>query len=200
MDNQDSTPQIINREDAIAQGLKRYFTGNPCKHGHLAERHTANGTCIPCEKDARNRWKKKNPGRSREFSKAFRDRNPGKYAAQAKAWRLNNREKLRTLAAKWAKENLESRAAIKRNRRARIRNAEGTHTAQDISELYAAQKGRCAYCKVKVGDKYHVDHIQPLFNGGGNGKDNLQICCPTCNLRKNAKDPIDFAQSLGLLI
>ena len=28
--------QIISRKQAIAQGLKRYFTGKPCKWGHIA--------------------------------------------------------------------------------------------------------------------------------------------------------------------
>jgi hypothetical protein len=27
-------PEIIRRQDAMARGLKKYFTGKPCKHGH----------------------------------------------------------------------------------------------------------------------------------------------------------------------
>ncbi len=40
--------QVITREDAIAQGLSRYFTGLPCKHGHIAERRVANHCCAVC--------------------------------------------------------------------------------------------------------------------------------------------------------
>jgi hypothetical protein len=40
-------PEIISRKDAIAAGLSRYFTGEPCKHGHMAERRLS-GHCIPC--------------------------------------------------------------------------------------------------------------------------------------------------------
>ena len=40
-------------EDAILDGRTRYFTGNPCKYGHIDLRRTANGSCTACE------WRKK---------------------------------------------------------------------------------------------------------------------------------------------
>ena len=39
---------IISRKDAKQFGLSRYFTGNPCKFGHIAERYCYNGDCIQC--------------------------------------------------------------------------------------------------------------------------------------------------------
>ena len=39
---------IITRTEAQAQGLKTYFTGKPCKHGHVAERYTSRGICVEC--------------------------------------------------------------------------------------------------------------------------------------------------------
>jgi hypothetical protein len=41
--------KIITRKEALAQGLKRYFTGKPCKWGHVAERNT-DSDCITCRK------------------------------------------------------------------------------------------------------------------------------------------------------
>ena len=41
---------IVTRKVALAQKLTRYFTGKPCKNGHIAERKTKNGTCIECHK------------------------------------------------------------------------------------------------------------------------------------------------------
>jgi hypothetical protein len=29
---------VISRQEALAQGVKRYFTGKPCCRGHVAER------------------------------------------------------------------------------------------------------------------------------------------------------------------
>ena len=40
------TPYVI----AKAAGRARYFTGKPCKHGHVAERFVSNGGCITCYK------------------------------------------------------------------------------------------------------------------------------------------------------
>lgn len=38
----------ISRKDAAGLGLARFFTGRPCKHGHIAERYVTTGACIPC--------------------------------------------------------------------------------------------------------------------------------------------------------
>jgi hypothetical protein len=40
--------QVITRKEAIAQGLSRYFTGLPCKHGHVATRRASTGYCDEC--------------------------------------------------------------------------------------------------------------------------------------------------------
>jgi len=39
--------EIISRKEAKSQGLKRYFTGKPCKRGHICERYLSN-RCIEC--------------------------------------------------------------------------------------------------------------------------------------------------------
>ena len=43
-----STKVIISRAAAAAAGLKRYYTGEPCKHQHLAERYVTTGGCLEC--------------------------------------------------------------------------------------------------------------------------------------------------------
>jgi len=59
--------QIISRAEAKAKGLKRYFTGKPCKHGHVAERVVVNATCVECERASvrKYRLKKSAAGRRR---------------------------------------------------------------------------------------------------------------------------------------
>jgi 5-methylcytosine-specific restriction endonuclease McrA len=44
---------IISCAAAFAQGLKRYYTGEPCIHGHLAERLVLNGQCVACYNERR---------------------------------------------------------------------------------------------------------------------------------------------------
>lgn len=41
---------VITREEAKARGLKRYFTGVPCKRDHTVERYAVNEDCVECNK------------------------------------------------------------------------------------------------------------------------------------------------------
>jgi hypothetical protein len=45
-----SMPEIITRAEAKARGLKRYFTGKPCKSGHFSHRTAPDGQCLECRK------------------------------------------------------------------------------------------------------------------------------------------------------
>lgn len=40
--------EIITRNQARSLGLSKYFTGEPCRNGHTAERYTQSGTCEEC--------------------------------------------------------------------------------------------------------------------------------------------------------
>jgi hypothetical protein len=45
----------MTRKEALEQGSTRYFTGEPCGRGHVAERYTARGNCVECQEEARRR-------------------------------------------------------------------------------------------------------------------------------------------------
>lgn len=85
-------------------------------------------------------------------------------------------------------------------RRAREAGAGGKFTAADVSNLYTKQRGCCANCGCALGDKFHRDHRVPLARGGSNDITNIELLCDLCNLRKQAKDPIDWAKQNGRLI
>ncbi len=48
--------EVVTRDSAIERGLKTYFTGKPCKSGHLSERRTASRHCIECAHAAVKKW------------------------------------------------------------------------------------------------------------------------------------------------
>jgi hypothetical protein len=48
MSNEKPLPQIISRQAAYAQGLRKFFTSEPCRKGHISERYVSNGACIAC--------------------------------------------------------------------------------------------------------------------------------------------------------
>ena len=40
--------EIIGRDEAHAQGKRLYYTGEPCRRGHTAERYVSTGACREC--------------------------------------------------------------------------------------------------------------------------------------------------------
>lgn len=47
--------QILSRREAKEKQQATYFTGQPCKHGHVAYRYTQSGTCSECINGGQNR-------------------------------------------------------------------------------------------------------------------------------------------------
>ena len=146
--------------------------------------------------------------KARAACKRWADKNRESLRAKRRAYMVGyyskNKEIIIKKVDEWRKSNPEHASALsatgRSRRRARHRDAEGSHTAQDIIDLRFAQKDKCAICKVKLGGAGHIDHIVALSRGGSNWPKNLQILCEPCNLSKGARDPIEFAQSRGLLL
>ena len=56
--------------------------------------------------------------------------------------------------------------------------------------IWLSQDGHCAICGafIDCDESYHIDHIKPYSKGGATELFNLQLLCPSCNLRKGARD------------
>lgn len=146
------------------------------------------------------KWRDENKERFKASSLKRFLSDPERYLKVRRDWYQRNAEERRKYALEYQKNNPEMIRAHQHKRRARKLAAEGMFTAEDVKSLFAAQGGKCAYCFVKFGKKYHVDHIVPLARGGSNWPENLQLCCGPCNISKGAKDPLDFARYIGRLI
>ena len=166
-----------NRDHHRRYVRQRYREKPPTEDQRIRQRKTSS------------QWAKSHPERTRKHSEKWRESNPGKSAENTARWRAAHPEKA-----------TESSRANARNRRAAKRGGNGKHTAVDISRIMEKQRGRCAYCQKRIRRSYHVDHIVPLSKRGSNRPSNIQLTCETCNLKKGARNPIDFARSRGLLL
>lgn len=106
----------------------------------------------------------------------------GKAAQALRRYRKMNPEKVREFA-------------IRRKNRILKKLPAGT-----IKKIGEAQRWKCAICCISVKNGYHVDHIMPLKLGGQHEPFNIQILCQKCNVRKNAKHPIQYMQEQGFLL
>lgn len=89
-------PRIITYEAAVRRGLTRYFTGQRCARGHLAERQTSNKNCIMCRRLALRRFRSSKKGRAaqRRYNQSTSGRARLRrymHSAKYKAWRRKYR-------------------------------------------------------------------------------------------------------------
>ena len=99
----DTTNLPKTRQEAMATGAKYYFTGEPCKHGHIAPRKTK-GSCVECLKVE---WEKANVTRAdyyREYNKSdagqkakrkYYEANKERIKEYHKEWRQANKERIK---------------------------------------------------------------------------------------------------------
>ena len=81
---------------------------------------------------------------------------------------------------------------------ARIAENGGRIAASDMRAHRAKYGKKCAMCGEK-GLRLEADHIVPIARGGPHVISNIQFLCKPCNASKHSRDPVEWAQSRGLL-
>jgi hypothetical protein len=155
------------RAQAKALGATHYFTGLPCKRGHVALRKTK-GACVACERED---WTTQADTRREYFQKyAAREEVKGRQHD----WYMRHREavmeraNLRPAAIKrgyqeaWKVRNVDQVRADTKTRRRKHREATPKWLTmaqkKEMREIY-----RIAITMTKTtGEQYVVDHIVPL--------------------------------------
>lgn len=90
---------IISRKDALAQGLKHYFTGKPCKRGHVTLRYVS-GPCLGCvSPKSPDGWAARNPEKRKAAADRY-NKSDTRRAMEARK-RARNHDRLREYHARW---------------------------------------------------------------------------------------------------
>ena len=101
-----------------------------------------------------------------EYRKQYRIDHSKEAVERAAVWAKANPDRVRELKSSWDKAHPEDKKAHTTNRRARLRNADGKHTATEVKTLFTEQNGLCAICRVELKHDYHKDHMIALSRGG----------------------------------
>lgn len=82
--------EIISRKEAQASNSKYYYTGVPCKRGHVDIRLTSAGDCTICHKNRNDAYKSKNRKAMREYNKKYYSDNNDKCRKLSSEWKRKN--------------------------------------------------------------------------------------------------------------
>lgn len=187
------------RSDARNSGRPRYFTGQPCPKGHVAERYASKGSCVECTRIARQRQNSdvanaqdrarrlKNPEKARANDRLARQRNPAGIRESARRWRISHP----AYEADRRKENLQVRLAYHlRNRfKAALKSrARAGSAVRDlgctIPELIMWMES--LFSPGMTWENYghwHIDHRRPLSSFDLTERHQVLVACNWQNLQ-----------------
>jgi 5-methylcytosine-specific restriction endonuclease McrA len=186
------------RAEAKANGEHLYFTGKPCKRGHVAVRFAKTGICVDCGRENTAMWRAANPDKKRELDAAYRRNNSEAekqrdieyYTAnKAQVLQRNRNYRLRTLEARhetakaWREANPDKgREAQKRFRKANphkvtakaaLRRVRKQQSMVLLTEQQRAQienmYAEARRMTAETGVPHEVDHIYPLAGRTSSG-------------------------------
>lgn len=209
--------KIITRKEAIASGLRFYFTGSMCGNGHTAEKSVIGWKCQECKRNDEQRWRDANPSKARDIQARFKANNPARAAQIKKNYKERNKEKIADSQREYTEKNRVRIAArlreywkLNRSRisaRMREYNRANRGLIAALANKYRASKVSAtpSWADLKVIREIYegtskngmeVDHIIPLQGKivcGLHVENNLQIVPRSENRRKSHKfNPLDF--------
>lgn len=111
-------------------------------------------------------------------------------------WREANRDKVNEYFNDYYYKNHEASKLSRRLSRAK-RRAVGEISRVIAQGLLEKSLGQCYICSTEFGDKWEIDHINPIKLGGDNSLDNLAIACRSCNRKKSSKSLEQYLKDSG---
>lgn len=170
-----------------ARVAERYFTGKPCKNGHIAERYKTNSICVECASEHWRKSRAANPESHRRANREYAKRNRREETQRHANWYERNKD----ARASWLRD-YRKRPDIqaKRTAEAAVRRTQKRKACPkwvDRKALWAVYEEARRRSNAS-GTKHHVDHIVPLVHPlvcGLHAPWNLQILTAEENLQKS---------------
>jgi hypothetical protein len=174
--NLDTLPR--SRKEALALGSKHYFTGKPCKHGHVAERLTSVGYCCACSRSAQKALQKARMENhflsvrldcaqcGATFTPEYGAGKKGKFAKYCgNACRIAAD---RAIKRQWLEDNQEKRKEVTSRYGKRMRKEKGDAWAKSRACTVAYQKKRLATDPdFRLAHNLRTRYNQALLHGRG---------------------------------
>lgn len=165
---------ICTRKQALALNQQFYFTGKPCKQGHVSKRSTQWMSCHQCQLTSYKQIYNGDPARNNARSKQYKQLNRAQTASTAKQWRIDNAGRVQ--------------ATIAQRRAAKLQRTPRWADTQLIREIYEDCQIISTISRMYGGEEFEVDHVVPLRGRNVSGlhvETNLQIITMTENIAKS---------------
>lgn len=184
---------IITRNEAKQNDLSTYFTGAPCKRGHVCERRTYNTCCVECGKLSCRRYNKQNTEKIRQIKQTYYQQNQDRYLEYSKEWYQQNRSHKKQYNGQYYQQNKEHLRQYAKEYRHQnpgqyaLYNERRTRYLKDCRPKWADQKAINFFYECRP-EGSHVDHIIPIIHPlicGLHVETNLQWLPAKVNLSKN---------------
>ena len=203
--------KIISRKDAIAKGMNRYFTGKPCKHGHIAERSVIDWCCVPCRNEERRKTHLRNIEKDKARDAKYYQENKERLDEKNKQWRQDNPESCKRHARQTY---LNNPARVDLHTKARRAHTKINLTKEEKKRMHDIINAVREINKLAGKVVVHRDHIlplnpvhhiskKPLPIKGIDHPDNCQILSAKENLEKGNKfrpeDQLLFLEKMNFL-
>lgn len=167
--------KVITRSEAIAKGYTHYFTGVPCKHGHLAVRTVAARICVECDRIRKAKRRIEDNSKVCETRRLAYQRHKVSALAAKKAYRHRNKGKITALNTK--------RKAVVKQRTPSWLTPDDIWLIREAYELAALRTAVLNF-------SWNVDHVIPLQGRTVSGlhvPTNLNVIPAVDNIRKKNK-------------
>lgn len=163
--------EIMTRKQALQNGEKYYFTGKPCKQGHMCKRHVTAG-CYEC---------------TLAYQKKFRQENEEYWHNKNRRWNEKNKDAKKERDAEYRFNNSNVRKAQRLTYKVQKRQASKHHLTE--FDIFVAEECQSLAFQrtVETGFQWHVDHMIPLRANKVSGLHNafnLQVIPAVMNLAK----------------